>query len=39
MYELNYYYSTTILSFEKYLFSSDATVLYSMYLLSTTNFQ
>lgn len=39
MYKLNKFYNSCIKIYEKTLYSFDATVLYGMYLLSTTNFK
>jgi hypothetical protein len=39
MYELNIFYSEIIKKYERKLYSFDATILYAMYLLSTTNFK
>lgn len=39
MYELNKFYNLTVKEYEKYLFCFDSTILYSMYLISTTNFK
>ena len=39
MYDLNKFYNIEIKKYEKVLYSFDATVLYSMYLISTTNFK
>jgi len=38
MYQLNQFYGNHIKLLEKTLYSFDATVIYGMYLLSTTNF-
>jgi hypothetical protein len=39
MYSLNQLYGNSCKAYEKKLYSFDATVLYGMYLLSTTNFK
>lgn len=39
MYDLNIFYTSSIKKYEKKLYSFDATILYAMYLLSTTNFK
>jgi hypothetical protein len=39
MYELNVFYNTVIKRYEKSIFLFDATALYAMYMLSTTNFK
>lgn len=39
MYNLNIFYTSAIKKYEKKLYSFDATILYAMYLLSTTNFK
>jgi hypothetical protein len=39
MYALNIYYNEVIKKYEKKLYCFDATILYAMYLLSTTNFK
>jgi hypothetical protein len=39
MYILNCFYSEIIKMHEKKLYSFDATVIYAMYILSTTNFK
>jgi hypothetical protein len=39
MYELNKFYNYIIKEYEKYLFCFDSTILYGMYLISTTNFK
>lgn len=39
MYKLNNFYSHTVKEQEKYLYCFDSTVLYGMYLISTTNFK
>ncbi len=39
MYEANVYFSKTIREYETHLNIFDSTVMYGMYLLSTTNFK
>lgn len=39
MYKLNMFYNFVIKQQEKYLYCFDSTVLYGMYLISTTNFK
>jgi hypothetical protein len=39
MYKLNIFYNKVIKSYENNLFLFDASVLYAMFILSTTNFK